>query len=161
MKQTDIAYIAGLVDGEGYIGVKRVTTKYNGRVNPAYQERIQIRMVDEQAIKFISDSLGGSYYEEKPHAHKGRPLFCYQASDRLAVRILKTLLPYLKVKKLVAEKVLEFHELRANPIKQPVKIKMMGRWGNEIEATRYRFSPEYLSKCEQFWTDCSDLNHGK
>ena len=160
MKETDIAYIAGLIDGEGYIGIKRITSLTNGRVNPTYQERIQIRMVDEGAIKFISECLGGNYYAEKPHAHKGRPLYCFQASDKIAIRILKTILPYLRVKKFVAEKVIAFREVRDNPDKTPVKVVFKDRWGRMTEFTRYRLSEAHIAKCEAAWQECSNFNHG-
>lgn len=160
MKETDIAYIAGLIDGEGYIGIKRRTALSNGRVNPSYQERIQIRMVDEPAIKFIAGTLGGNYYTEKPNAHKGRPLYCFQASDQIAVKILQTILPYLKVKRQVAEKVLEFRIMRSNPEKIGIQTTMKNRWGKEMPFTRYRFSEAYISRCEKLWQDCKDINHG-
>lgn len=65
MKETDIAYIAGLVDGEAYIGIKKTNSNsHNDRTTPGYCARIQIRMVDEPAIKFISETLGGWYYRK-------------------------------------------------------------------------------------------------
>lgn len=160
MKDTDIAYIAGLIDGEGYIGIKRITGKSSGRVNPGYQERIQVRMVDEPAIKFLAETFGGNYYAEKPHAHKGRPLYCFSASDRIAVNILKIVLPFLRVKFHVATQVLAFREFRSTASKVPVKIVMRNRWGVEQEFTRYRYSPEYIAECERRWKECSNINHG-
>jgi hypothetical protein len=160
MKQTDIAYLAGLIDGEGYIGIKRITSKANGRVNPGYQERIQVRMIDEQAIKFLAETIGGTYYSEKPHAHKGRPLYCFSASDKVAVRIIRTVLPYLRVKRAVAERVLAFREFRSTAEKVPVIIVMRNRWGVDQEFTRYRHSPAYVSACEARWQECSNMNHG-
>jgi hypothetical protein len=160
MNEIELAYIAGIVDGESYIGIKRITTLKNGRVNPTYQERIQIRMVDESAIKFIAENLGGNYYAEKSHSHKGRPLFCYQASDKKAVKILTILLPYLRIKSPVAKKVMAFREMRNNPEKVAVKTKMRNRWGKEMEFTRYRFSEAHIERCEKFWKECSNLNHG-
>ena len=113
----DLAYIAGLVDGEAYIGIKKSNSKLNGRVNPAYHERIQIRMVDEEAIRFLSETLGGNYYKEKPNCKGGRPLYCYQASDLKASTILESLLPYLKVKRNSAFVVLELRERKNSPHK--------------------------------------------
>src|SRR3990167_7174115 len=99
MKKIDIAYISGLIDGEGYIGIKKTKAyKCQGRTTPGYHARIQIRMVNESAIKFISIKLGGWYYKEKPHSGNGRLLYCFQASDRKAENIIRTILPYLKVK---------------------------------------------------------------
>jgi len=111
-----LAYLAGLVDGEAYIGIKKsLPKKQNGERSPTYHERIQIRMVNEIAIKIFSDTFGGSYYREAPHADKGKPLYCYQVSDRNACRILRELLPYLQVKKRDAELVLELRKLKEQP----------------------------------------------
>ncbi len=108
-----LAYLAGIVDGEAYIGIKKSKPhKQNGERSSTYYERIQIRMVDEVAIKLFSDTFGGSYYREAPHADKGKPLYAYQVSDRSACRIIKQLLPYLKVKKRDAELVLELRKLK-------------------------------------------------
>ena len=103
----DLAYIAGLVDGEAYIGIKKSKAyKCQGRKTQGYHARIQIRMVDECAIRFLAETLGGWYYKEKPHSNKGRPLFCYQASDKKAENILRSLLPFLRVKQENAQTVL-------------------------------------------------------
>lgn len=113
MTETTIAYLAGLVDGEGYVGIKR--SRRRDAVNLSYHERIQVRMIHEEAIALLARTLGGSYYREKPHANDGRPLFCWQASDRLACTILRTLLPYLLVKRDQAENVLELRASKEDP----------------------------------------------
>jgi len=160
MNDTDIAYIAGIVDGEGYIGIKKTAKLRNGRVNPCYQEKIQIRMVDEPAIKFLADTLGGNYYAEGHPVPNRRRLFCYQATDRVAVQIIETIFPYLRVKKSVAEIVLKLRDIRTNPIKIPVKIAMLNRWGKTTEFTRYRFSEEHIAICDSLWTECKNINKG-
>lgn len=106
VKNTTIAYLAGLVDGEGYVGIKKsLSGVRSGRqVNPSYHERIQIRMVDEDAIKLFKEIFGGNYYKETNHSkYSKRPLYCYQASDLIAYKTLKTLYPYLIIKKRQAE----------------------------------------------------------
>lgn len=107
---TDLAYLAGLIDGEGYIGIKKTTRR--DMTSPAYHERIQVRMVDEPAIAFLASTLGGNYYFEKAHSHLGRPLFCYQASDLKACEVLRAVLPWLRVKRANALAVLELRELK-------------------------------------------------
>ena len=111
------AYLAGIVDGEGYVGIKK-TNNRNDCVNPQYHERIQIRMVEEGVIKFFSDLFGGNYYKEKPHCNKGRMLFCYQASDLIAYRICKTLLPFLIIKNKNAKLIMKLRESKKNITKK-------------------------------------------
>lgn len=165
MTNTDIAYIAGLMDGEAYIGIKRGKPyKCQGLVNPSYHARIQIRMVDEQAIKFVADTLGGTYYKEKAHSNSGRLLYCWTTSDKKAATILETVIPYLKVKQKQAQTVLGFRNLQANSRKYRTKVTgeriMIGQYGQQIPIKNVAFSDEYIAICETYWQRCHDLNFG-
>lgn len=161
-KQTDIAYAAGLIDGEGYIGIKKSTSKRSDRVTPGYHARIQIRMVHEPAIKFIAETFGGWYYQEKPHANNGRPLYCYQASDKVAEAILRTVLPYLRVKRESAETVLRLRELQANGKQYRTKItgyrNFPNAHGTPRQVPNLSFSDEYVEMCDALWLQCKKLN---
>lgn len=101
---TTLAYLAGLIDGEGYVGIKKTSPK--NCAGPRYMERVQVRMVHEPAIRLLAETLGGNYYREKAHANNGKPLYCYQASDAKACVVLQRLLPYLLVKRESAMNVL-------------------------------------------------------
>ncbi len=158
MKQIDIAYIAGLIDGEGYIGIKRQINRANGSVNHAYTERIQIRMVDEQAIAFIASLLGGNYYKEKqPHKNR-RPLYCYQASDRIANTLIKTILPFLKVKREVANTVIQLRPIKENPSFVLMRRTVKNRWGGTMVVGRRQHHPNYIAKMHILWERCRELN---
>lgn len=163
MLDTDIAYIAGLFDGEAYIGIKRSKAyKCTGRKNPGYHARIQIRMVDEDAIKFIAENLGGWYFKETPHTKNGRPLFCYQASDQRAENILKTVLPYLRVKKRVAETVLQLRELQKQSAQYRTKITGYRNFPNQYGTVRkvpnLSYTDEYIEMCNALYERCKELN---
>lgn len=158
MKPTDIAYIAGLIDGEGYIGIKRSINRANHCINYSYQERIQIRMVDEQAIAFIAYWLGGSYYRESRPEKNRRQLYCYQASDRIAHSIIKTLLPYLKVKRAVAEVVLGMRPLKEHPEYITVDRTIPNRWGKTVNIGRRQYSPAHVAKMHALYERCKELN---
>ena len=163
MKAVDIAYIAGIVDGEGYIGIKKTSAdKCQGRVNNGYHARIQIRMVDEPAIKFISETLGGWYYKEKPSVAKGRPLYCFQASDKSAEAVLKTILPFLRVKKESAETVLNLRRIQAGSRKHRTKITGYRQFPNQYGTVRtvpnLAFSDEYIQSIHALYDRCKVLN---
>ena len=163
MKKTDIAYIAGIIDGEGYIGIKKQKVyKCTKRQTPGYSERIQIRMVDEPAICFISESLGGWYYKEKPSAKNGKPLFCFQASDTSAVRIIKTVLPFLRIKKQSALTLLALRKLKGQSKKFRTKITGYRNFPNFHGVQRMvpnlAYSDEYIAQCETLWLRCKELN---
>ncbi len=150
MKKVDLAYIAGITDADGYIGIKKTKPGKTGRIFPGYHERIQIRMVEESAIRFIAENLGGWYYKEKPSATKGKPLFCYQANDLAAAKILYVLLPFLRIKKEQAKNALLLRENKKSPrakimVKHPI-------------TQRFRFSPETVAYREKLWQQCRNLN---
>jgi len=164
MKETDIAYIAGLIDGEGYIGIKKDKGyQRQERKTPGFHARIQIRMVDEPAIKFIAESLGGSYYKEKPHSGNGRPLYCYQASDKKAGEICRIILPYLRVKRDSADTLLRFRALQSEGSKHRTKVTGFRDFPNSHGTIRQiankSFSDEYVGMCDTFYLRCKELNH--
>lgn len=163
MTKIDLAYIAGIVDGEGYVGIKKSAAyKCQGRKTPGYHARIQIRMVDESAIQFVASILGGWYYPEKPHSQKGKPLFCYQASDERAGKILGILLPYLRIKKNQALNILELRKLQSEGNQHRTKIlgyrNFPNSHGTPRQVPNLAFSDEYVQKCEDLYLRAKELN---
>lgn len=164
MNEVDIAYCAGLVDGEGHIGIKRTKAyKCQGRATPGYHARTGIKMVDEGAIKFFAETMGGWYWPEKASLKNGRPYFVYQATDAKAERILRTLLPYLRVKRASAETVLQLRELQADSRKHRTKVVGERPFTNQYGAVRIietkSLSDEYVSWCDALYEQCKTLNH--
>lgn len=165
MTQTDLAYIAGLIDGEGCIRVKKSNPyKCQGRVTPGFHPTIQIRMVDEPALKFISECLGGWYYKEDSRTSQGRPLFCYQATDKKAEYILRSLLPFLRVKKDAAKNVLALCDLKADGKNH--KTKLVGyktfphsKTGQIITTRTFCYSDEFIAQCNTIYMRGKELNH--
>jgi hypothetical protein len=160
-RKTDIAYIAGILDGEGYIGVKRMTVRKDA-ANRSYHARIQVRMVDEPAIAFLAETLGGAYYQEKPSATRGRPLYCYSASDASAAAILRTVLPYLRVKRGAADIVLELRAMQANAAKHRTKVvgyrNFPNKYGTARQVPNLAYSDEYIAGCERLWLAAKAFN---
>ena len=160
-KKTDIAYIAGILDGEGYIGIKRDSVRRDC-ASRSYHARIQVRMVDEPAIAFLAETLGGWYYAEKAHLVNGRPLFCYQASDAAAVAVLRTVLPYLRVKRGAADIVLELRAMQADAAKHRTKVvghrNFPNKYGTARQVPNLAYSDEYLAECDRLWLAAKAFN---
>lgn len=160
----DIAYCAGLVDGEGYIGIKRTKAyKCQGRATPGYHARIGIKMVDEGAIKFFAETMGGWYWgEESPEPTTRRPYFVYQATDAKAEGILRALLPYLRVKKDAAEAVLRLRALQANSIAHKTKVIGERNFPNKYGTVRMvpikTLSDDYVASCDALYLECRHFN---
>lgn len=110
-----MAYLAGSVDSDGTIGIKRST--YAMRVtrdsaSPSYSERLALRHVTPQVPTLLRRTFGGALYVTKPYAKMGRPLWSWQITDRKAVACALALLPFLIVKKAQAKNLLRLRMLK-------------------------------------------------
>ena len=99
------AYVAGFIDGEGYISLKighRKESKYT-----FYTPIVKIASVEESIISWLKDSFGGWYSkriakEETNH----RDLYYWTLTGRNLKPFLQAICPYLKIKKKQCELVL-------------------------------------------------------
>ena len=85
----DIAYAAGVIDSDGYIGVKR--SDYAQRVRgdagqPVYAPRVMVKQVTPEAVTLLHDLFGGYRGDARPSAARGRPLFTWEAHSANAMR---------------------------------------------------------------------------
>ncbi len=164
MTDIDVSYCAGLIDGEGCIRVSRhkAYAHLTGRHHPAYNLSIHVRMVDEQAISFLQATLGGWYWREKTkHAAKGRPLYCWQATSAAGEVVLRTLLPYLRVKRESALNAIALRDLQAQG--QQHRTKVTGTRtldnGRGIKIVRnLAYSDEYIARCDALYQRSRELN---
>lgn len=144
--KTTIAYLAGIVDGEGYIGIKRQRRK--GCTNAMFHERIQVRMTNAAAIRLLTATLGGWYYRErKPQVDGRKRLYLWSASDRMARSILQTLLPYLRIKKRNALVVLKLR-----------KTKICSDALRRGSPTRRTIPRHVIARRERLYFECKRLN---
>ena len=96
----DLAYAAGVIDSDGYIGVHRKLNNKNKAQGwqCTYSPRIAVKQVTPQAIDLLHDLFGGHRRNEKPSAERGRPLIAWSVHSLAAVRTCEVLLPYLRIK---------------------------------------------------------------
>lgn len=163
MLETELAYCAGLVDGEAYIGVKKTRAyRCQGRATSGYHAAIQVRMVDRPGVELLTSLFGGTLYTEKPHCNNGRPLHCWSVSDLRAEKALAALLPFLRVKCRQAELVLSLRELQQEGHKHRTKVVGYRDFPNQHGTVRrvanLAFSDEYVARCEDLWMACRRLN---
>ena len=142
-----LAYIAGIVDGEGSIMIQRQCSKSfmaqrakSGCFHPHYAVGIRIGMTERIALDLIVDKLKiGKVSEEKPYHHK-RPMYRWMIRSKEEVlKFLNYILPYLRVKK-----------------KQAVlAIKFMNEW---VNCNGIRLTPEVIAHREKAWAEMRKLN---
>ena len=108
MRKTDLAYIAGLMDGEGYISVNRSKPKRKKGWIQLYP-MVVFSSVDNVLVRWLGETIGmGTTYIGRDEGnHRGRKsLSVRKQSD--VMKFLKNIYPYLKLKRRQAELVMEF-----------------------------------------------------
>jgi len=103
--ETDLAYIAGLVDGEGHICILSANNE------TSFTTQLGISNTDREILDWIQGIFDGYIYDKQKI--KGRKQG-YQIRWNKQVRIkeiLTLLLPYLRIKKIQALMVLEFIDI--------------------------------------------------
>lgn len=109
---TDLAYIAGIVDGEGCIMVhKTKVTKARRNTHAYYQPRLSVKMTDFRLIKWLRDYFNlGSLYESKYEDKKDILTWDVRGED--ARKVLTMLYQYLKTKQSQAFRAIEASHIK-------------------------------------------------
>jgi hypothetical protein len=126
MKKTTVAYIAGAIDADGCISIKRCTTRMRVKRdcrNPIYKSKITLGQVTPEVPQLLKKCFGGCVYISKPQTKNSKPMFTWTATDRLACKVVKIILPYLLIKKQQAQTVIELDTL-----KNDLKKRKLSTW---------------------------------
>lgn len=108
ISQTDLAYLAGIVDGEGTISCSITTTKKNHK---ALHKQLSIFNTNLMLISWITSRFGGKVFS-RVRSSKWKEEHQVKWSATEAVVILKALLPYLVIKREQAELFIALHETK-------------------------------------------------
>ena len=107
MKKVDIAYLAGIIDSDGCIGIQ----KYSN--SKAYRAYLTIIQRDMTLIEYLYATFDGSVNVVSTKRNIGRDFYLrWMITDTRATRVLKICLPYLKLKKQQAFLVLELSKIK-------------------------------------------------
>ena len=116
------AYIAGLIDADGCIQIKRSSVRNN--VNREYSLTVLVNQVDGQAIDFLYGVFGGSVFMCVQNGLGCLPVCRWQIRGKQARKMLKKILPFLKIKRNQAELGIRFQ----NHVDRYVKPRIGGRY---------------------------------
>jgi hypothetical protein len=116
LTDTEAAYIAGLIDGEGSIMLTRHWIKNRRRYY--YNIKVRIFNTNLEALEWVQLKVGGgslnvvsSYNKRGRFTIRTQKDYYYlDFARRLAVPLLRRILPYLIIKKKRAELILDYHE---------------------------------------------------
>lgn len=122
---TGLAYLGGLIDGEGSIVIYKSkpqkASRRNGHVfygkSPRYTMELVIAMTDRRAIDWVKERFGGTVYAQTyRRSPKHRAVFVWRIGASKASGLLKSVLPFLKIKYAQAEQAIY---LQDKLIRQP------------------------------------------
>ena len=108
MQDTEYAYIAGFIDGEGSIGL-RTSHSSDGRT-PSYVARLRITNTNPDVLNWIHIATGIGLRTVKPNSNNNYQVYEWYVAGLQMKSLLEGILPFLKVKKLQAETLLKFLE---------------------------------------------------
>ena len=100
MNAADIAYSAGIFDGEGWaiIAPYNYNSTFKGTVYPRHRVRIGVSNTSLLMLEWLKCTWGGNIYLGYPRKGKRRPLYSWQSSEKIAAPFLSQILSYLKIK---------------------------------------------------------------
>ena len=104
VSETDIAYIAGLFDGEGCITYKQYMRKrkHQKKAYPTWSIRMEIAMTDHSVLKWVHEVLGVGTLGEKRYRTKytagWKKQWRWRCQFRDAYLVARLFWPYIHVK---------------------------------------------------------------
>lgn len=109
MRKTDLAYFAGILDGEGTITLAK-TQLSSPNQRQTYFVRVQVVNTNEWLCQQLRFAFGGSVALHRKTEGSWKPAYRWLGTKDVAYRFLKAILPYLHLKRLLAELAIEFIE---------------------------------------------------
>jgi LAGLIDADG endonuclease len=127
----DLAYLAGFIDGEGcfFIGHHMCKSACTGNIYPNYHTILKISNNCREVLEWILEKFGGRITKFNKTQMKDRNHFTYEIymTGNLLTDVTELLIPYLRVKKLQAEVMLQMRRTfsrtgSCGPVKQDTAI---------------------------------------
>lgn len=102
-----LAYVAGVVDSDGHIGIDKSLTNPQRRVSPRYQPTVCVVNTSEALMTLLQSEFGGSVNTRKKVAEHHKTTYRWKLCNRMAADFCRQIAPYLLVKKAQSELLVE------------------------------------------------------
>ena len=109
MDESDLAYAAGIIDGEGSISIFE-RPQHKGNRNPSFRLSIRVSMTDPVVPYWLKEQFGGSVAYKEWANTKWKPVYTWTFVARKAYELSLELLPHLKTKRQQAELAIRLYE---------------------------------------------------
>lgn len=121
ISKEELAYTAGIIDGEGCIKIYKIDAKTINRPNNRYVLQVQVCMVTKPIVKWLKKKFGGYLYLDKINTYKHPN---WQDRQRWLLQnwhcreFLELIFPYVKIKQKQIKLALKFLNLIPGNIKK-------------------------------------------
>lgn len=105
MEPVELAYVAGLIDGEGCIHLECSRTTYRPRVSVGMSQPAL------PLLKELQAEWGGTLYQARIQTAKWAAAWTWHTGGPEAARLLRATQPYLRLKREQAREALAVHEI--------------------------------------------------
>ena len=115
IRESDIAYIAGLFDGEGSIDIKKRKEKKRAGTYDCWRISMEISMTDESVLRWVTEVLGCGTLTKKPrkglrkNGTKYLMQYRWRCTFRDAFYVCRLLWPYAHTKLPKIQQVIEHY----------------------------------------------------
>ena len=114
MNETDVAYIAGLFDGEGSVYYKKLKqTRHNRPGKPVHNVwsiRMEIAMTEYSVLVWLTEVLGCGKLNPRKVKPGFKKQWRWRCSHRDAYKVAKILWPFAQVKQHKIEQIIDHYE---------------------------------------------------
>ena len=104
---TDLAYVAGIVDGEGFLGLTK--DKQGGK--QFFRFRLEVSNTSIVLIKWLSRKFGKKWLFRLAREKRHKNIYQWTLGDYSARKFLELILPYLKIKQEQAKLLMKYKEI--------------------------------------------------
>lgn len=132
LHQTDAAYIAGLVDGEGTVTLSRRHRNENRHIV------VSISNTERPLLEYVLSSVGaGKITGKRTYQPQHTASYTYTISNRQALRLLDQIFPFLKTYKAYRSELVLRDYIRLTP--------RNGRYTKKIKKARTTFENKVMN----------------
>jgi hypothetical protein len=133
LSDAECAYLAGIIDGEGHVGLAHHPASSGKDKNHKYEwwvPLVAVSNTDKRLLWWLTERFGGPVLVQKmnPNLAARKQAYVWKVTSQRAAVVLKAALPYLVLKQEQANIVLAFMETHAN----------VGRRGHELATIERR-----------------------
>lgn len=154
MSKLTAAYIAGFVDGEGYIGIVKDDRRNNSRRTDSYTTVIKIANTDRSIIDWLLSSYGGTFHKRTMKEGQKDAYYWTLAGEKI-VPFLDKIAPYLKIKRKQADVVRQFRKTYTQSSYDHIRRQAKNGGTFTSKTTK----DDVLSQRDSLYQKIRELNH--